>query len=522
MGVSIGRKPITERRFDTIADRMSDDAAYRELLHRAREQTLLGSCATLLEWDEDVCMPEGGAEHRAEQQALVARLLHIQATDPRLGDLLAEAEARLGPRLAPGDPAAVNLRELREEYEKAQRLPASLVEDLARVTTLAYEAWRSAREDHDARPFLPWLDRVVKLKQAEADCLARGRDRYDALLDEWEPGLTWVTLGPMLARLRATVGPLLDRATSRGTPVPAVLTRPVDVGLQAEVAREVAQWLGFDLAGGRLDEAMHPSTIRVGPGDVRLTTRFRPEAFTAGLFATLHELGHGLYEQYLPGEHFGAPVGEAPSLGLHESQARLVENHLGRSRPFWQHIWPRLAPRFGAAFEDVAAEDVWRAVNHPRRDTDRITADELSYDLHIHVRVDLERALVNGALVAPELPAAWAEAYRRILDVTPSDDLAGCLQDGHWAEGMFGFFPTYTIGNAIAAQLMRQLREETPALDEALAAGDAEPLFAFLRDRVHRLGSLLTTAEVVKRATGAPLSIEPLIAHLTAKAALWA
>ena len=330
---------------------MSADAAYLELLHRAREHTMLGSCATLLEWDEDVSMPEGGGEHRAEQQALLARLLHAQATDPRMGDLLAEAEARLTPRLAPGDPAAVNLRELREEYEKARLVPASLVEDLARVTTLSYEAWRSAREQRDARVFLPWLHRVVTLKQAEADCLAGGRDRYDVVLDEWEPDLTWATLGPMLARLRAAIVPLLDRAIDGAGPLPGFLTRPVDVRLQAEISRELAEWLGFDFACGRLDEAMHPSTIRVGPGDVRLTTRFRPTAFTVGLFATLHELGHGLYEQYLPGEHFGAPVGEAPSLGLHESQARLVENHLGRSQPFWRYLWPRLArgstPRSG-------------------------------------------------------------------------------------------------------------------------------------------------------------------------------
>jgi carboxypeptidase Taq len=500
---------------------MSADAAYLELLHRAREQTILASCATLLEWDADVHMPEGGAEHRAEQQALVARLLHVQATDPRLGDLLAEAELKLGTRLTPGDPAAVNLRELREEYEKARLLPASLVEDLARVTTLSYEAWRGAREERDARAFLPWLHRVVALKQAEADCLARGRDRYDALLDEWEPGLTWATLRPMFVRLRAAVGPLLDRAIDRSGPPPELLSRPVDVRLQAEVAREVAEWVGFDFASGRLDEAVHPSTIRIGPGDVRLTTRLQPEAFTAGLLATLHELGHGLYEQYLPGEHFGAPVGEAPSLGLHESQARLVENHLGRSASFWRQLWPRLAPRLGAAFAGITADQVWRAVNHPRRDPDRITADELSYDLHIHVRVDLERALVGGTLVASELPGAWAEAYRRLLGVTPPDDRAGCLQDGHWAEGMFGFFPTYTLGNAIAAQLMQTLRRETPRLDDALAAGDPAPLFGFLRERVHRLGSLFSTPEVVERATGGPLSIEPLIAHLTAKAVLW-
>ena len=500
---------------------MSTDAAYLELLHRAREQTLLGSCATLLEWDEDVSMPEGGAEHRAEQQALVARLLHRQATDPRLGDLLAEAEARLSSPRASGDPVAVNLRELRDEYEKARMVPASLAEDLARVTTLSYEALRSARDRRDARVFLPWLDRVVTLKQAEADCVARGRGRYDALLDEWEPGLTWATLEPMLVRLRAAVGPLLDRAIERSGPRPAFLARPVDVRVQGEIARELAEWLGFDFASGRLDEATNPSTIRVGPGDVRLTTRFRRTAFAAGLFATLHELGHGLYEQFLPREHFGAPVGEAPSLGIHESQGRLVENHLGRSRAFWQHLWPRVIPRFGAAFEGVTADDVWRAVNHPRRDADRVPADELSYDLHIHVRVDLERALVSGDLAASDLPAAWAEAYRRRLGVTPSNDLTGCLQDSHWAEGLIGFFPTYTIGNAIAAQLMEQLRAEEPALDVALAGGDAKPLLAFLRDRVHRLGSLFSTGELVQRATGAPLAIDALIRHLAAKAALW-
>jgi carboxypeptidase Taq len=500
---------------------VSTDAAYLELLHRAREHTLLGSCATLLEWDEDVCMPESGSEHRAEQQALLARLMHAQATDPRVGDLLAEAEARLGPRLAPGDPVAVNLRELREEYEKARLVPASLVEDLARVTSLAPQAWRAARKHRDARHFLPWLGRVVTLKQAEADCLARGRDRYDVLLDEWEPGLTWAELGPMLDRLRAAVRPLLDRAIGQCGPLPELLTRRVDVEVQEEVAREVAGWLGFDFACGRLDQAVHPSTIRVGPGDVRLTTRFRPRAFTAGLFATLHEIGHGLYEQYLPREHFGAPVGEAPSLGLHEAQARLVENHLGRSRAFWAHLWPRMAPRAGPAFAGTSADDVWRAVNHPRRASDRISADELSYDLHIHVRVDLERALVDGSLAAADLPSAWLDAYRRLLGVTPADDLAGCLQDSHWAEGMFGFFPTYTVGNAIAAQLMERLHGEASALDETLAAGDPEPLIAFLRERIHRLGSLFSTREIVERATGAPLSVEPLIAHLTAKAALW-
>jgi len=358
------------------------------------------------------------------------------------------------------------------------------------------------------------------MKKSPSKASSKGTESPSALIDAKIAELGgW--RGPMLARLRATVGPLLDRAIERSGPRPAFLARPVDVRVQGEIARELAEWLGFDFASGRLDVATNPSTIRVGPGDVRLTTRFRRTAFAAGLFATLHELGHGLYEQFLPREHFGAPVGEAPSLGIHESQGRLVENHLGRSRAFWQHLWPRVIPRFGAAFEGVTADDVWRAVNHPRRDADRIPADELSYDLHIHVRVDLERALVSGDLAASDLPAAWAEAYRRRLGVTPSNDLTGCLQDSHWAEGMIGFFPTYTIGNAIAAQLMEQLRAEEPALDVALAGGDAKPLLAFLRDRVHRLGSLFSTGELVQRATGAPLSTDALIRHLVTKAAVW-
>ena len=356
----------------------------------------------------------------------------------------------------------------------------------------------------------------MALKQAEADCLARGRDRYDALLDEWEPGLTWATLGPMFdppARRRRAPPRSSDRP---GGPPPALLSRPVDVRLQAEVAREVAEWLGFDFASGRLDEAVHPSTIRVGPGDVRLTTRFQPDAFTASLFATLHELGHGLYEQYLPGEHFGAPVGEAPSLGLHESQARLVENHLGRSRPFWRHSvaapGPALRRRLRGHHRRRGVAG--RQPSPPRPRPDHRRRAELR-PAHSRPRRPRARARAAAPWSRPSCPAAWAEAYRRLLGVTPPDDLAGCLQDGHWAEGMFGFFPTYTLGNAIAAQLMQQLRGEMPALDDALAAGDPEPLLAFLRERVHRLGSLFSTAEVVERATGAPLSIEPLIAHLT-------
>ncbi len=494
---------------------MTPEEAYRELLRRSRDQMVLGSCATLLEWDEDVTMPEGGAAHRAEQQALLARLGHEQATDEQIGDLL--ARAREGAHAS--DPVVrANLKALEDEHEEALLVPGSLVEELARVTTLSTDAWHVARDDGDVRVYLPKLARVVALKQAEADCLARGRTRYDTLLDEWEEGLTFDVLGPMLARLSEASRPLLAAVRDRHPP-PPLLSEPVPAAVQDAICQALARDLGFDLTLGRLDTAVHPSTTRIGPGDVRLTTRYDERAFTGGLFATLHELGHGLYEQALPEEHFGTPVGEAPSLGMHESQARLIENHLGRSRAFWRWLWPRAAPRIGGALGASAPDAIFDAIAAVNVGASRIRADELSYDLHILVRVELERALVSGDLRAADLPAAWNEAYARTLGVRIASDVEGCLSDGHWADGMFGYFPTYTIGNAIAAQLVQALRQEAPDLDASIERGDLAVLLSFLRERVHRWGSLHDTRELVLRATGAPLSIEPLVAHLGARAA---
>ncbi|MFO0682280.1 MAG: carboxypeptidase M32 [Sandaracinus sp.] len=493
---------------------MTPEEAYRELLRRSRDQMVLGSCATLLEWDEDVTMPEGGAAHRAEQQALLARLGHAQATDERLGELLARALEGEHAR----DPVVrANLKALADEHEEARLVPGSLVEELARVTTLSTDAWHLARESGDVRAYLPKLERVLALKQAEADCVARGRSRYDAMLDEWEEGLTWGELAPMLARLSEASRPLLARVRDRRPPS-VLLAQRVPAPVQDAICQALAADLGFDLTLGRLDTAVHPSTTRIGPGDVRLTTRYDEDAFTGGLFATLHELGHGLYEQYLPEEHFGAPVGEAPSLGMHESQARLLENHLGRSRAFWRWLWPRAAPKIGGALGAAHADEIFEGIAAVNVGASRIRADELSYDLHILVRAELERALVSGDLRVGDLPAAWNEAYAKTLDVRIGSDVEGCLSDGHWADGMFGYFPTYTIGNCIAAQLVATLRAEVGDLDARIERGDFAALLSFLRERVHRWGSLYDTRTLVLRATGAPLSVEPLIAHLRARA----
>jgi carboxypeptidase Taq len=481
---------------------VSAESAYGELLRLHRERALIESCAALLEWDAETCLPPGGVELRADQQAMLARLEHERATDPRIDDLLAEAEA------APQDEvAAANLRELRREHDRARATPASLVEALARETTLAQGAWEAARERGDAAGYLPLLDRVVALSRAHADCLRGGGSRYDACLDQWDPGLTAGALDAMLIPLRARLAELADRAAGG----PDLFDRPVAVEVQRALVTAVLEDLGFDFHGGRLDEAAHPSTVRMGPGDVRLTTRFIADRPLRGLFSSLHELGHGLCDQNVPAAHFGTPVGEIGSLGLHESQARLIENLVGRRRAFWQWFLPRLAAA-APAYAGLDLDDAMRAVHRVQRTALRNGADEITYDLHIAIRVDLERALLAEDLAVADLPASWDEAYARDL-VRPQGVRDGFLQDSHWAAGMFGYFPTYTVGNLIAAQLFRA----APDIDDDLARGSIAPLTAWLREKVHRHGGLLPSAAIVERATGAPLSIDAQLSHLESR-----
>jgi len=489
-----------------IAVPVSADSAYRELIRLHRERALLESCATLLEWDAETYLPPGGIELRAEQQAILARLEHERAADPRLGDLLREAEEG-----GPGDPVrTANLRELRREHDRARLTPASLVEDLARETTRAQGAWEEARTSGDAADYLPLLDRVIHLSRAHADCLRGPGSRYDVCLDQWEPGLTAAELDGFLIPLRARLAELADRAAGRPA-VPDLFARPVPVAVQRQLVASLIERFGFDFTGGRLDEAAHPSTVRIGPGDVRLTTRFLPERPLRGLFSTLHELGHGLYDQNLPAEHFGSPAGESWSLALHESQARLIENLVGKSRAFWRWFLPQLAA-VAPALAGIDLDQALAAVRRVERTPLRNGSDEVTYDLHIGVRVDLERALFDEQLVTADLPAAWDDAIGSAL-VRPRDPRDGFLQDSHWAAGMFGYFPTYTLGNLIAAQLFTA----APAVDDALAAGSIAPLTDWLRDNVHRHGGLLSSAAVVERATGRPLSIDAQLAHLEAR-----
>jgi carboxypeptidase Taq len=495
---------------------MRGEPAYEELRRRARARAALAGCAEFLAWDEVTYMPPAGAAHRAAQMALLAGLIHDRGADPRLGELLAAVEA--SDLVAdPDSVAAANVRELRRQYDRDARLPRPLVEELARVTALAEQAWADARRAADFARFRPWLERVVGLSREYAAAAEPVAEPYDALLHSYEPDLSAARLTELFDDLRRELVPLAQACTyADRRPDKSVLTGPFPPDRQRALAERAAAAVGFDFAAGRLDTTTHPFFSAIGPGDVRITTRFRPDDFRDGLFATLHEVGHGLYEQNLPAEHAGTPAGEATSLALHESQARLWENQVGRSRPFWEHFGPVIRdsfPTLGSA--DPAS--IYFAVNAVEPIFIRAAADEVTYNLHVLVRFELERALIGGELPAGELPAAWAEKYRRTLGIVPSNDAEGCVQDGHWAAGMFGYFPIYTVGNLLAAQLFARARADLPDLDAAFARGDFRGLLAWLRENVYRHGGRYPAGRLVERVTGMPLANGPLLDGLRRK-----
>lgn len=493
-------------------------SAYEALLAHGRETFLLGSSAAVLAWDQETGMPPGGGEQRARQLALLARLAHERATDPRVGDWLAACEGDAALLAAPD--AAANVRELRRDFDRATRLPAALVAELAHHESRSQQEWAAARAASDFARFRPLLERMLELQQQKADCLRRdGGSRWDALADLYEPGMTAASLEQLFAPLRGRLVALRGRLDRDGTrPDDAVNRVAVPEPQQESFVRAVVAAMGFDFARGRLDRSAHPFCSGAG-GDVRLTTRFAADNVLDALGSTMHEGGHGIYEQGIDPAHLGTPLGEAVSLGIHESQSRLWENHVGRSRAFWQWARPVARAHLGAAFEPFTADDLFGAANVVAPSLIRVEADEATYDLHVMVRFELETAMLAGRLPVAGLPSRWNELYRDHLGVAVPDDRRGCLQDVHWSCGLFGYFPTYTLGNLYAAQFAAAARRALGDLDALLARGEFAPLRQWLRENVHRHGRRHLPQELCRRATGAGLSPQPFLDHLEQKLA---
>ena len=490
---------------------MDSASAYAELARRSRERSLLGSCSALLGWDEQTYLPRGGSAYRGDQMALLAGLLHDRATDPAVGGLLGIVE------VAADSPEGANVREWRRGFDRATRLPKALVEDLARVTTIGQGIWVEARRDDDFARFAPVLAEIVALKKQEGACLApTGGDPYDALLDEYEPGATTRELAGLFEGLRLELVPLVAEVAG-STRRPAKVAGDFPVDRQEVFGEAVAASIGFDFDRGRLDVAAHPFCSGIGPGDCRITTRYDPGDFTDGFFSILHEVGHGLYEQGLDPSHQGTPMGEAVSLGVHESQSRLWENAVGRGKAFWSRWLPLAKSVFRGPLADVGLDAFYASVNRVEPSLIRVQADEVTYNLHVLIRFELEHALISGDLPVADLPAAWRAKYREYLGIEPPDDASGCLQDIHWSAGLVGYFPTYTLGNLYAAQLWARADADLGGLDHALARGDFAPLLEWLRDRIHRQGHRHRAADLIRRATGQPLDHAPLVGSLRRK-----
>jgi carboxypeptidase Taq len=492
---------------ETGDDQPSGDATFEAACRHARRAAVLASVEAVLGWDEQTMMPAAAAAHRADQAAELAAVTHRLRTDPAQGERLAElADGALATTGTPRQQATIRL--LKRDFDKQSRLPGRLVEELARTCVEAQQAWVQARAESSWQRLQPWLERVFALKREQAACQAPGGDAYDALLDDYEPGGRWQAIAPRFATLRSGIVSLVQRcADAAMRPDDRLLTAGVfPVDDQQRFVRDVAARIGFDFDRGRLDTTNHPFCSTLGPDDCRITTRWDESSLPTALFGVLHEAGHGMYEQGLPRTWYGLPPGEAASLGIHESQSRLWENLVGRSRAFWQWCFPLARAAFPATLANADAARVHTALLAVKRSFIRVEADEVTYNLHIMMRFDLERAVVHGDLPVSELPGAWNERFEADFGVRPPDDARGVLQDIHWSVGLIGYFPTYALGNIYAAQLMAAAQRRIPDLDECFAAGSFQPLLDWLRREIHAAGRLLESEPLVERATGESVS----------------
>ena len=497
-------------------------SAISELRKAAREIGALKSASGLLGWDQETFMPEKGGNARAESQAVLGTLVHEKMTSDAFWGLIDRAS---GMSLPPREAAL--LRELRRDAENARKIPADLAEDLARTASLAQQAWAKARAANDGKgapgDFLPWLKKMVDLKRREAGCLGYAATPYDALLDQFEPGATVSSVKPVLETLRDGLVPLLNRvleknaARAPSSSVSAAPSAPVPVAAQHAFNERLLRDMGFDLEAGRLDASAHPFTQGMAPSDVRLTTRYREDDWLNAVFSTLHEGGHGLYEQGLPEDEWGTPLGEAASLAIHESQSRFWENRVGRSRAYWVRVLPVAKEMLGAPVAGETVDGVQARVNAVERSFIRVEADELTYNLHVLLRFQIEEALFSGALEVEGVEAAWNEGMKTLLGVTPPDPARGFLQDVHWSCGLFGYFPTYTLGNLYAAQIAAALERDVGSLDARIRAGDFAPLRDWLRENIHRHGREFPAAELCRRATGEELDAAHFLRYLESK-----
>ena len=500
---------------------MLQTSAYARLTARFARIATIGESAAMLGWDAAVMMPPGGAAARGDQLAILAGLAHAELTAPETADALDEAEAAppdADPEHLPWQ--AANLRLMRHAHTRAAALPGALVEAQARANSACEKIWRTARAAADYAAVRPAFATVLRLAREQAACLAPalGLAPYDALMDGYQRGIGAADVAPVFAAYETFLATALPMAEARQAArlAPIAPQGPFPAAAQETLCRALAERIGLDFTHARLDRSAHPFSGGT-PTDVRITTRYDEADFAPAVLAVIHETGHALYERGLPAAHARQPVGEAAGMAAHESQSLIIEMQAARSDAFLAWLGPVLHGAFGADPAPYAPENLGRLWRRVARSCIRVDADELTYPAHVILRFRLEQALVAGDLAPADLPGAWNDGLAALLGIRPSDDSSGCLQDIHWYDGAFGYFPSYTLGAMAAAQLMAAARRAEPGLDTALAAGDFAPLRTWLRREIHGRASLLGLQDLLRAATGKPLDPADFQAHLTAR-----
>jgi carboxypeptidase Taq len=483
----------------------------------------LRDASAVLSWDQETYMPAGGGPARADQIAFLQTLAHDKFVSQDIETLLT---SYIDPTTGLANDKAKELdgtskallRETWRDFSRAKKLPSEFVTKLGRECSLAQQVWAEARQENNFSKFLPNLRTIIDLKYEEVEYLGYTDSPYNTLLDTYEPGATVAQLKPLFITLREGLVSLLEQIrNSPSPPDDRILYQAYDHNQQLEYGKLVLTKMGYDFSRGRLDVSAHPFTTSFHPTDVRVTTRVFEKDLPSCFSSCIHEGGHGLYEQGLPPEHHGTPLGEALSLGIHESQSRLWENCVGRSRAFWEYFFPLLKNRFPNQLKDTSVNDFYAAMNTVKPSLIRVEADEVTYNLHVMVRFEIELDLIEKRVGVEDLPELWRTKMKEYLGIVPERDAEGVLQDVHWSFGAFGYFPTYTLGNLYAAMLFNKAGEDMPTLPTDIAQGNLIPLKEWLNDRIHRHGRHYTSKELIQRATGQTLSAKPFLQSLREK-----
>jgi len=487
--------------------------AWERLQPRLRELTDLATTIKLLEWDQSVMMPSKAAPARARAIATLEGTAHSRLTDPKLGDLLEE----LGNSDSLDLDQEASVRILKRDYDKATKVPEDLVRALAEQRGHAYHAWTEARPASDFSILEPHLEKLIDLKKQEADALGYEEERYDALLDQFEPGMTSKEVKTMFDELVDGLKPIVDAVLAAVGERPDFLRKNFSTDKQMQFCEWLVKTLNFNTDEGRLDISPHPFTIQIGARDVRQTTRMDEKELLFSVFAAMHETGHALYEQGIPATMSDLPVGRYASLGIHESQSRLWENQIGRSRPFSDFLLPKLKERFPEELGMVTPDEFYRGINHPQRTLIRVSADELTYNLHVALRFEMELQLFRDELEVADLPEAWDSCMEKYIEIRPESQADGVLQDMHWSIGALGYFPTYTLGTIYSAAFFTKAKEEVDNIEGDLRAGDTKQLLEWLRAKIHSQGYRYEAKELAERVAGEPVGARPLLDYLGSK-----